>query len=423
MERPDDAERRASLTPGLEHPREPLHKGVWVEENSPRPLQETPISSAQVAVQSTPAGGFHRFSRPLAQDLNIKPFGNGHHFSYQREPRDPLGLKQLGPASFSCSDSGKDVDDESSRMASLQSRTEADASDDHQSVADGEDGGTDMSCIRDGDEDTLVHDDTEDEEGNDIVDNDDGDYYDDSDASYDSDGSASGAIQEKAYAEPYFSYAAQALSSPSISVPEPDMDATPSPSSRQHAEPSSSTFEIEEMDLMDSGCEGMEILHPTEIETVCSRSCSCRRKGFERDVLRDFKNLTCNNGTWDDESDETCCLSEEARFRQRQKDLRRIRRLSMSSSYGKRTHSEMSGGSESSEAGALDVWVADVGSSAIRMRNKRLRRGSLLFQDPPAPRIDELDEPDSSEETCDVADPSARALPPSPMRSKDEDLT
>ncbi|KAG6052304.1 hypothetical protein E4U39_000029 [Claviceps sp. Clav50 group G5] len=408
MERPDDPERRAALTPGLEYPREPVHKGVWVEENSPRPLQETRISSAQVAVQSTPAGGFHRFSRPLAQDLNIRPFGNGHHFSYQREPRDPLGLKQLGPASFSFSDSGKDLDDESSRMASLQSRTEADASDDHQSVADEEEGSTDMSCIRDGDEDTLGHDDTEDEEGNGIVDNDDSDA---SDASYDSDGSASAAIREETYAEPYFSYAAQALSSPSISAPEPDMDATPPPSSRQHAEPSSSTFEIEEIDPMDSGCEGLEILHPTEIETVCSRSCSCRRKGSERDVLRDFKNLTCNNGTWDDESDETCCMSEEARFRQRQKDLRRIRRLSMSSSYGKRTHSEMSGGSESSEApGALDV--CDVGSSARRMR-KRLRRGSLLFQDPPAPRIDELDEPDSSEET----------LPPPPMKSKGEDLT
>ncbi|KAG6317772.1 hypothetical protein E4U22_005935 [Claviceps purpurea] len=422
MEWPDDPERQASLTPDIELPPEPLHRGVWVEENSPRPLRETPISSAQVAVQSAPAGGFHRFSRPLAQDPNIKPVGNGHHFSYQRELRDPLGLKQLGPASFSCSDSGKDVDDESSRMASLQSRTVADASDD-QSVADEEDGGTDMSCIRDGDEDTLGHDDTEDEKGNGVVvdNDDDDDYDDDGDASCDSDGSASAADQEEANAEPYFSYAAQALSSPSISVPEPDMDATPPPSSRgQHAEPSSSTFEIEEIDPMDSGCEGLEILHPTEIETVCSRSCSCRRKGFERDVLRDFKNLTCNNGTWDDESDETCCLSEEARFRQRQKDLRRIRRLSMSSSYGKRTHSEMSGGSESSEAGALDV--SDAGSSARRMR-KRLRRGSLLFQDPPAPRIDELDEPDSSEETCDAADPSVRELPPSPMESKEEELT
>ncbi|KAG6120552.1 hypothetical protein E4U13_006374 [Claviceps humidiphila] len=416
MERPDDPERLASLTLGLELPQEPLHRGVWVDENSSRPPHEAPISSAQAAVQSAPAGVFHRFSRPLAQGLNIKPVGNGHHFSYQRELRDPLGPKQPGPPSFSCSDSGKDVDDESSRMASLQSRTLADASDD-QSVADEEDEGDDMSCIRDGDEDTPAHEDTEDEEGNGIDDDDDSDAS-CSDASCDSDGSASAAYQEEPYAEPYFSYAAQALSSPSISVPEPDMDTTPPPSSRYHAEPLSSTFEIEEIDPMDSGCEGLEILHPTEIEPVCSRSCSCRRKGSERDVLRDFKNLTCNNGTLDDESDDACCLSEEARFRQRQKDLRRIRRLSMSSSYGKRTHSEMSGGSESSEAGALDV--SDMGSSARRMR-KRLRRGSLLFQDPPAPRIDELDEPDSSEETCDAADPSARALPPGPMESTEKD--
>ncbi|KAG5974990.1 hypothetical protein E4U58_002245 [Claviceps cyperi] len=410
MEWPDDPERRASLTPGLEPPREPLHKGVWMDENGSRPLPcETPILSA-------PAEGFHRFSRPLAQEFDIKPVGNGHHFSYQRELRDPLGLKQSSPPSFSCSDSGNDVDNESSRMASIQFRTPAAASDD-QSDADEEDGSNDMGCIRDGDEDTLAHEDTEDEEGNSIDDDDD----DDSDASCDSDGSASAAYQKEAYAEPYFSYAAQALSSPSISVPEPDMDATPSPSSRHHAEPSSCTFEIEEMDPMDSGCEGLEILHPTEIENVCSRSCSCRRKGFERDVLQDFENLTCNSGTWDDESNEACCLSEEARFRQRQKDLRRIRRLRMSSSYGKRPHSEMSGGSESSEAGALDV--GDIMGLSVRRMRKRLRRGSLLLRDPPAPRIDELDEPDSSEETCDVADPSARELPPSPMESTEENLT
>ncbi|TQW10191.1 protein kinase [Cordyceps javanica] len=50
--------------------------------------------------------------------------------------------------------------------------------------------------------------------------------------------------------------------------------------------------------------------------------------------------------------------------------------------------------SDSDDAG-LDV--NEVGSSARRMR-KRLPRGSLLFQDPPQPRIDEVEEPNSSED-------------------------
>ncbi|XWW99319.1 hypothetical protein V2A60_007328 [Cordyceps javanica] len=50
--------------------------------------------------------------------------------------------------------------------------------------------------------------------------------------------------------------------------------------------------------------------------------------------------------------------------------------------------------SDSDDAG-LDV--NEVGSSARRMR-KWLHRGSLLFQDPPEPRIDELEEPNSTED-------------------------
>lgn len=64
----------------------------------------------------------------------------------------------------------------------------------------------------------------------------------------------------------------------------------------------------------------------------------------------------------------------------------------MSSSVGKRTHSELSDSED--EWGPLDV--NDVGSSARRLR-KRLHRSSLLFHDPPE-QIIELDEPNSSED-------------------------
>jgi len=166
-------------------------------------------------------------------------------------------------------------------------------------------------------------------------------------------------------------------------------------------------FIIEDIDPMDSECEGLDVLHPTEIESNRSRSRS-RHKDLDKGMMQNLRNLNCSNEASDDESTSPPEDDEEA-FYQRRQELRRFRRVSMSSSFGKRTHSELSSDSDNDD-GPLDV--NDVGSSARRMR-KRLHRGSLLFQDPPEPRIDELEEPDSSEDDDGYAavNSLARELP------------
>ncbi|KAK0384597.1 hypothetical protein NLU13_8683 [Sarocladium strictum] len=157
---------------------------------------------------------------------------------------------------------------------------------------------------------------------------------------------------------------------------------------------------VEEIDPMDSDYEGLDTLFPNDIDSERSRSQT--RPELDGQVLDHLRKLNCSNEASDDDarsssSSSSSSLSRdsaEIAFYARQAELKRIRRVSMSSSLGKRTHSEMSGDSDG-DSTANDA--SDFPSSARRMR-KRLHRTSLLFQDPPAPRIDELDEPDSSED-------------------------
>ncbi|ATY66939.1 hypothetical protein A9K55_000980 [Cordyceps militaris] len=158
-------------------------------------------------------------------------------------------------------------------------------------------------------------------------------------------------------------------------------------------------FVLEDMDPMDSD-NGLSVLDPDEIESNRSRSSSKNRDNdpstFEHKelpirMMQDLKNLHCSAEASDEEAEQD---TEEAAFYKWQQHMRR-RRLSISSSItGKRTFSERSDSDDSDDAG-LDV--NEVGSSARRLR-KRMHRGSLLFQDPPEPRIDELEEPNSSED-------------------------
>lgn len=161
-------------------------------------------------------------------------------------------------------------------------------------------------------------------------------------------------------------------------------------------------FVIEDVDPMDSDYDDLEVLQPTEIESNRSRSRS-RHQELPRRMMRDMRNLTCDTDTSEEEGEE---ITEET-FYKWQKYLRH-RRVSLSSSLGKRTFSERSSDSGDSDGG--DLEVNDVGSSARRMR-KRMHRGSLLFQDPPEPRIDELEEPNSSEDEILAGQSLAQELP------------
>ncbi|PNY18295.1 Uncharacterized protein TCAP_07582 [Tolypocladium capitatum] len=342
--------RRGSSTPNLK-----LHLRDATDPTSP---PETPTASPLLTRGEHPflhrqqQASLYRYSRPLSQDPNIKPVGNGHQFSY----RPAIGPEQLSPRSSSSSEEhvdglDSDVDsssDEGIQAHSLPNSAAAHASDDGQSESD-----------------------------------------DDSEHESES-GSASG----------------------SASGSDSDAEGSVQKNHCVHVTSASATLEcefiIEDIDPMDSECEGLDVLHPTEIESNRSRSRS-RHKDLDKGMMQDLRNLNCSNEASDDEGgglvhgyDE-----DEEAFLQRRQELRRIRRVSMSSSFGKRTHSELSD-SENDEAGALDV--NDVGSSARRMR-KRLHRGSLLFHDPPEPRIDELEEPDSSEDEYAAINSLARELP------------
>jgi hypothetical protein len=162
-------------------------------------------------------------------------------------------------------------------------------------------------------------------------------------------------------------------------------------------------FTIEDMDPTDNDYEGLDVLYPTEIESNRSRSGSRDGHHLDTGMMREFKNLNCSNEPSDEDGEHD--IDEQA-FLRRQQELKRIRRVSMSSSFGKRTHSELSDSDD--DVDALDV--NEVGSSARRMR-KRLHRGSLLFHDPPPPRIDELEEPDSSEDEKQADKSLAMELP------------
>ncbi|KAF4508434.1 hypothetical protein G6O67_004812 [Ophiocordyceps sinensis] len=275
---------------------------------------------------------FYRFSRPLSQDPNIKPVGNGHQFSYQ----PVLGPEQLSPRSSS-SEPAQDSDSDPASSSACQQGIEA-----HSVPAS-------YAADVSGDGQTESDEDSDDDsEGPD--------------------------------------------SDPSSPGPDPGRGSD-TESVHLHAMGAlECDFVIEDVDPMDSGCEGLEVLFPTEIES-----------DLDKAMMQDLKNLNCSN----EASDNNPCDGDEEAFLQRRQELRRHRRVSMSSSFGKRTHSELSD-SDNDEAGSLDA--NDVGSSARRM-HKRLHRSSLLFQDPPEPRIDELDEPDSSEDAYAAGTSLARELP------------
>ncbi|KAI5458553.1 hypothetical protein BGZ63DRAFT_48602 [Mariannaea sp. PMI_226] len=276
--------------------------------------------------------------KPLDEDPNIKPFGNGHQFSY----RPTFGPEQLSPRSSSSSSSPLDNSN--------------DASSDGASI-----GSVDESHRR-----AMLPIDTNFEDNSD-------DRMSDSSASTSDSGESDPSEEEAEISH---------LTATTTTV--------------------ICNFTLEEVDPMDSDCEELDVLLPTEIESNRSRSRS-RHRELDKDMMHDLKNLNCSNETSDNE--ESYDFDEEA-FLRRREQRRKFRRMSMGSSFGKRTHSELSDSDDDGEA--LDV--NDVGSSARKMRRK-MQRTSLLFHDPPPARIEELEEPDSSEDEWAAGQSLARELP------------
>ena len=172
-------------------------------------------------------------------------------------------------------------------------------------------------------------------------------------------------------------------------------------------------FIVEELsDFGDSDDERPGVIRPCAIEypeSDRSRSTSRHRPEIDQRMMFNLGNLNCS-----DDSDETDLEEHEYQeFLIKRRAERRHKRMS-SGSIGKRTISESIGSDtdrEDIQSFRSFLGSEEAGSSARRLRRRVGDRRSLQFQDPPPPRIDELDEPDSSEDEIFIGESLARELP------------
>jgi len=167
---------------------------------------------------------------------------------------------------------------------------------------------------------------------------------------------------------------------------------------------------IEELsDFRDSDNERPGVIRPTAIEDAESdRSRSRNRYPPEsyQKVVRGIGNLNCSDSSDYSDFDE----AEHQEFLRKQREAKRRKRMT-SGSIGKRTITE-SLGSESDHEDLSKPFLSaeEAGSTARRLRRRIGNRHSLQFQDPP-PGIEELDEPESSEDEYLISEALARELP------------
>ncbi|KAK0725449.1 hypothetical protein B0H67DRAFT_641869 [Lasiosphaeris hirsuta] len=172
-------------------------------------------------------------------------------------------------------------------------------------------------------------------------------------------------------------------------------------------------FIVEELsDFGDSDHDRLDIVRPHAIEYAesdRSRSRSRNPPEIDQNIMYNLRDLSCGD------SDETDM--DEAEYQEfliKRREAKRRKRMT-SGSIGKRTISESIGSDTDREDLKPFPFLStdEAGSSARRLR-RRLGHGdrrSLQFQDPPPPRIDELDEPDSSEDEILISETLARELP------------
>lgn len=169
-------------------------------------------------------------------------------------------------------------------------------------------------------------------------------------------------------------------------------------------------FIVEELsDFGDSDGERPGVIRPCAIEyppSDRSRSTSRNRPEIDQRMMYNLGNLNCS-----DDSDETDLDEHEYReFLIKRRAERRRMRMS-SGSIGKRSFCETMGSDTDREDLRSLLGAEEAGSSARRLRRRVGDRRSLQFQDPPPPRIDELDEPGSSDEAIFIGESLARELP------------
>ncbi|KAK4139444.1 uncharacterized protein C8A04DRAFT_15859 [Dichotomopilus funicola] len=167
---------------------------------------------------------------------------------------------------------------------------------------------------------------------------------------------------------------------------------------------------VEEMsDFGESDSDRANVIRPCAIEypeSDHSRSGSRTRPEIDSRNLFNGLSLNCSDDSdltdMDEQEFHACLMKRRAE--------RRHKRMT-SGSIGKRTISESIGSDTDREDIRSLLGVEEAGSSARRLRRRVGDRRSLQFSDPPAPRIDELDEPASSDDEIIIGESLARELP------------
>lgn len=169
--------------------------------------------------------------------------------------------------------------------------------------------------------------------------------------------------------------------------------------------------ELSDLDSMDDGnSDDEDVLKPAGYEYPDSEQSRPTtrngpgRPGLEREFVETMQNLTCNNDS-DDELDEDD--PDLRAFMLRQKEIKRLNRLSHGSSIGKRTISER-GDSDHED---LKPFPNGESPTTDRRMRRRLDQRSSFFEGHTPERIPELDEPDSDDTGLDSDGNLARELP------------
>ncbi|KAK1766459.1 hypothetical protein QBC33DRAFT_100824 [Phialemonium atrogriseum] len=192
--------------------------------------------------------------------------------------------------------------------------------------------------------------------------------------------------------------------------PEPPPPPPPPPRVAPSRTVTQATFTVEELsDFDDSDDDRLGVVRPHTIEDADSERSRSRSRNppeIDRTVMYKFQNLGCD----DSDSDETDIDEDEYQeFLFKRRAERRQKRMS-SGSIGKRTIAESIGSDTDREDLRVFVMADQVGSSARRLRRKVGDRRSLQFTDPPLPRIDQMDEPPTSDDDF-LDDDALKELP------------
>lgn len=393
----------SNISVGRRHPAKPdlklsEQRSERLKRADPTSPPDTPTTSPPQARKQQPAP-FSHIPRRLNHDSTIRPVGNGHQFSYQ-----PFaGPEQLSPRSTSSSSSASS-DEESEDEDD--GEEEEDGQHEPMQVEPPQQRNLPLNLRQAGPRAAPVN----------VPSSSEDDADSEPEAESESEEDSEEEMPPRPWQRPVSDSEEEDADSSKEDDDEQDSSEDDYPQSdRRFSRRVTRTtvicnFVIEDIDPMDSDYDDLDVLHPAEIESARSRSRSSHRELPIR-IVRDLRNLNCSKETSDEDFEESIDNEDEAdpeeAFYEHQQEMRRRRRVSMSSSIGKRTHSEIS---DSDCEDTCSVDVNEAGSSARRSR-KRVHRTSLLFQDPPPPRIDELEEPSSSEDEAVTKRSLARELP------------